>query len=242
MSSSDPLAHRSLRVHSSLGRGSSSPSSIAGSNPSISASTAYTPTRTSNLTGLTSLSGTSATPSGVRAEEETIVIEVGARALRVGMAGDAVPKAIPRPTPALSRRAGDLKMWQAGWTDDWKRGRMRGSEWTSEFELFGADVRRLDVGLMEDKVEKLLRDAYRRCVCALLMLMLMFSFSLSLSILLLAQDLGPVVNLSRTNTFKIDSSLSITNPAASTSSYRPLSASTTSLVFSTCSFADSTLL
>ncbi|OAA67880.1 actin-related protein [Niveomyces insectorum RCEF 264] len=85
-----------------------------------------------------------ASPSTVRAEEETIVIEVGARQLRVGLAGDAVYRGTVAFGPEQQRRVGDLRIWQGG------RRRQH------------LDVRRVDTGLVADKLERALRDAFTR--------------------------------------------------------------------------------
>jgi hypothetical protein len=83
------------------------------------------------------------------------------------MAGDPTPKAIMRPTPALGLRPGDLRRWQPGWRDDWRRrGATVGVAWSAEHELWTPDVRALDLGLVEDKVERLLRDGLRRSAAA----------------------------------------------------------------------------
>lgn len=98
-------------------------------------------------------------PSSLRAEDEVLVIELGARRLRAGFAGDAVPKALVSFGPSQTRRVGDLRAWEAGFVDDWARG----TKWAEEHELWRNDVRGLDLGLVGDRMERGLREAFNKC-------------------------------------------------------------------------------
>lgn len=97
-------------------------------------------------------------PSSLRAEDEVLILEFGARRLRAGFAGDAVPKALVAFTPAQARRVGDLRAWEVGHVDDWARG----SKWGEEHELWRNDVRGLDLGLVGDRMERGLREAFNK--------------------------------------------------------------------------------
>ncbi|KAK5660636.1 hypothetical protein OQA88_11998 [Cercophora sp. LCS_1] len=115
-------------------------------------------------------------PSSLRAEEELILIEFGARKIHVGFAGDAVPRGSIWFGPDQQRRVGDFRVWQTDYKDDWRK-RATGSEWGRDHELWQPDVRGLDLGLVSDKIERALRDALtkymlidsrpRRIVCVL---------------------------------------------------------------------------
>lgn len=98
-------------------------------------------------------------PSSLRAEDEVLIIEFGARRLRAGFAGDAVPKALVSFSPAQTRRVGDLRAWEVGYVDDWSRG----PKWGEEHELWRNDVRGLDLGLVGDRMERGLREAFNKC-------------------------------------------------------------------------------
>ncbi|KAI1262354.1 actin-domain-containing protein [Xylariaceae sp. FL1019] len=100
-------------------------------------------------------------PSGVRADDDTIVIELGSRKLRLGWAGDNAAKRIVAFSPDQHRRAGDFKAWDPNYAADW-RGRASGKPWGADYELWQLDVRGQDVGLVEDKLERELRDAFFR--------------------------------------------------------------------------------
>ncbi|KAG8160223.1 hypothetical protein KVR01_009759 [Diaporthe batatas] len=97
-------------------------------------------------------------PSSLRAEDEVLVIELGSRRLRAGFAGDAVPKALVSFSPAQTRRVGDLRAWEVGFVDDWARG----TKWGEEHELWRHDVRGLDLGLVGDRMERGLREAFNK--------------------------------------------------------------------------------
>lgn len=101
-------------------------------------------------------------PSALRAEDEILIVEFGARKLRVGFAGDAVPKGLVTFAPPQARRVGDFRAWDVGHVDDWRRNERDGWGW--EYELWRNDVRGLDLGLVGDRMERGLRDAFNKCV------------------------------------------------------------------------------
>ncbi|KAK7948370.1 actin-like ATPase domain-containing protein [Apiospora aurea] len=100
-------------------------------------------------------------PSSARAEEEIIVIELGCRKLRVGFAGDSTPKRIVAFDSEHDKRAGDYRAWEPGYGHDWRK-RMAGKAWGSDHELYQLDVRGQDLGLVGDKLERVLRDTFTR--------------------------------------------------------------------------------
>ncbi len=95
-------------------------------------------------TPLRNTSSIFSSPSSLRADEDTIVIELGCRKLRVGFAGDAVPKAVVGFGPEQSRRVGDFRAWQVGYEDDWRK-RAAGEDWGRDHELWRLDVRGQDL-------------------------------------------------------------------------------------------------
>ncbi|KIH91463.1 hypothetical protein SPBR_01445 [Sporothrix brasiliensis 5110] len=101
-------------------------------------------------------------PSALRAEEETIVIEVGARYLRIGLAGDVVCRGTVAFGPDQQRRVGDLRVWQEDYQYDWRRAGEDGAgrTWDTAYELWQMDVRNIDAGLISDKLERALREAF----------------------------------------------------------------------------------
>lgn len=103
-------------------------------------------------------------PSTLRADDEVIVIELGSRKLRLGFAGDSTPKRIGSFGPEQQRRAGDFRAWEPGYHADW-RNRASGKPWGADHELWQLDVRGHNLGLVGDKLERELRDAFTKCVC-----------------------------------------------------------------------------
>ncbi|KAK0626937.1 hypothetical protein B0T14DRAFT_534987 [Immersiella caudata] len=115
-------------------------------------------------------------PSSLRAEEDLLLIEFGTRKLHIGFAGDAVPRGCVWFGPDQQRRVGDFRVWQMDYRDEWAK-RESDSEWGKSHELWQPDVRDLDLGLVEDKIERAMREAItkymlidsrpRRMVCVL---------------------------------------------------------------------------
>jgi len=147
------LAHRSVSNIRTAGSQSPGGSGAGGGGPG---SNPQTPLR--GAAGAASAFGS---PSTLRAEEDTVVIELGTRRLRVGFAGDVLPKAVVGFGPAAQRRVGDLRPFQADYVDEWQ-GRPRGKDWGVDHELWRWDIRGLDLGLVGDKMERALREAYTK--------------------------------------------------------------------------------
>ena len=143
-SSAAPLVHRSLSNIRTAG--TQSPTQTGPSSP-------HTPLRTT--------SSAFGSPSTLRAEEDTIIIEIGSRKLRVGFAGDAVPKTTVEFGPETQRRVGDFRIWQTGYRDDWRK-RETATKWGCDHELLRSDLRSLEPGLVADKMERGLREAFTK--------------------------------------------------------------------------------
>ncbi|KAI0190334.1 actin-domain-containing protein [Astrocystis sublimbata] len=129
-------------------------SSIRAGAPTITPGAPQTPTRP--------MSSTFGSPSGTsRVDDDPIVIEIGSRKLRVGFAGDVVPKRIITFSPEQQRRNGDYRVWEPDYATRW-RSRASGKPWSADHELWQLDVRGQDLGLVGDKLERELRDAFFR--------------------------------------------------------------------------------
>lgn len=116
-------------------------------------STPHTPLRT--------ISSTYGSPSALRAEEECVVIELGCRYLRAGFAGDAKPRAVLEYGPEEQRRPGDYRRWQLGYEKNW-RDRIQEKRWGEAYELWQPDLRGVDLGLVGDRIERAIREAYTK--------------------------------------------------------------------------------
>lgn len=102
-------------------------------------------------------------PSTLRAEEDCVILELGSRHLKAGFAGDALPKAVLGFGPEEQRRAGDYRRWDVNYDAGWRK-RIQGKEWGEAHELWKADLRGLDLGLVGDKIERAVREAYTKLV------------------------------------------------------------------------------
>ena len=92
-----------------------------------------------------------------RAEEEALIFDFGARHFSAGFAGEATPRCRLGFGPEESRRVGDYRRW----LPDYKKTVCRKSEkdWGKEYELWRMDLREVDLGLVEDKIERAVREA-----------------------------------------------------------------------------------
>ncbi|KAK3387455.1 hypothetical protein B0H63DRAFT_470049 [Podospora didyma] len=107
------------------------------------------------------LTSSFASPSSLRAEEDLLVIEFGIRKVQVGFAGDATPRGTEWFGPEEQRRVGDFRAWRPDYHRNWKHA-ASGKPWGRDHELWQADVRGQDLGLVSDKIERALRDAFTR--------------------------------------------------------------------------------
>lgn len=94
--------------------------------------------------------------STFRQEEDAVVIELGARYLRAGFEGESHPYCVIAFGPEHAARVGDYRIWAPGYS---KRPE-KGSQWGHEFELWRNDLKDVDLGLLEDKLERCIREAY----------------------------------------------------------------------------------
>jgi len=102
-----------------------------------------------------SISSTFGSPSTIRADDDIIVIELGSRLLRVGFAGDPVPKATLQCGPNEQRRVGDFRAW----LDPTKT---PGQAWSSDYELWRYGLGNVELGLVRDKLDRLMREAFSK--------------------------------------------------------------------------------
>ncbi|KAL8893260.1 MAG: hypothetical protein Q9192_005445 [Flavoplaca navasiana] len=114
-------------------------------------SSPHTPQRT--------FSSTFSSPSlSYRAEEEILVFELGARHLSAGIAGESNPRCRLVFDPEHGRRVGDYRPYYPEYQDR-PRKRKRDYHWGEEHELWRMDLRGVDLGLVEDKIERAVREA-----------------------------------------------------------------------------------
>ncbi|KAI1616846.1 hypothetical protein EDD37DRAFT_59749 [Exophiala viscosa] len=93
-----------------------------------------------------------------RAEEDPIIIELDPRGLSAGFQGESGPQCTILFTPQTSRRVGDHRTY----LPDYKRRKDDLQPRSNDFELWRSDVKDLDLGLLEDKLERAVREAYNK--------------------------------------------------------------------------------
>lgn len=108
-----------------------------------------------------SISSQFGSPGAFRAEQEDVVVyELGARHFSAGFAGESRPRCILLFTPETARRAGDYRQYEPQYARNARKWRLRdGKAWSAGHELYRVDVREMDMGLVEDKLERALRTA-----------------------------------------------------------------------------------
>ena len=116
----------------------------------------------SPLTPQRAISSAVSSPSvSFRAEEEPLIFEFGSRHLSAGFAGESYPRCTIDYGQERSRRVGDYRRWLPGW-DTRPRKSRRIASWGDDHELWRMDLRVLDMGLVQDKIERSVREAYTK--------------------------------------------------------------------------------
>lgn len=109
-----------------------------------------------------SVSGLFSSPGGnYRSEDEYVIIELGSRFVRGGFPGESTPRCTLPFGPDEQRRVGDYRQWDPEYGHR-RRKRKRDQEWGQEHELYRMDLSQVDLGLVEDKFERAMREAYNK--------------------------------------------------------------------------------
>jgi actin-related protein len=113
----------------------------------------HTPTR------FTSVGSNFSSPgSTYRQEEDAIIIELGTRYLRAGFAGESGPQCVIPFSRESNRRVGDYRAYASGY-----RPKPTSFErWAQDNELWQNDLGNVDLGLVEDKLERTIREVYNK--------------------------------------------------------------------------------
>lgn len=110
--------------------------------------------------------GSSSSPSSFRHEEDAVIFELGSRWLRAGFEGESGPICVVGFGPEERRRVGDYRAWLRNAGEDENKPRQKNpkktEEWASEHELWKLDLRDVDLGLVEDKIERSIREIYNK--------------------------------------------------------------------------------
>ena len=95
------------------------------------------------------------------ADDEDIVFSLGTRYLSAGVSSEPTPRCTLDFGPESSRRAGDYRQWLPGYNDR-PRKKAKAENWGEDHELWQLDLRGRDIGLVGDKVQRAVREAYTR--------------------------------------------------------------------------------
>jgi len=93
-----------------------------------------------------------------RTEEDPVIIELDPRGLRAGFQGESGPQCSISFTPQNSRRVGDYRTY----LPDYKRRKEDIRSRSKDYELWRSDLKDVDLGLLEDKLERGVREAYSK--------------------------------------------------------------------------------
>ena len=104
---------------------------------------------------------TFSSPGSYRAEEDGLIFEFGSRYLRAGFAGESAPRCTQSFGPQQSRRVGDFRDCDPDYQSR-QRPKESVQKWGANHELWQMDLREVNLGLVEDKIERAVRDAYQR--------------------------------------------------------------------------------
>lgn len=88
------------------------------------------------------------------------MFELGSRWLRAGFEGDSTPMCVMGFGPEESRRAGDYRGWMNYGSSTDSQQMTDPESWARAHELWRMDLRDVDLGLVEDKIERVIREAY----------------------------------------------------------------------------------
>ncbi|KAK7181958.1 hypothetical protein DPSP01_006191 [Paraphaeosphaeria sporulosa] len=143
------------KVSASLGR------SVRGAAPRL-ADLASTPEAPRTPTLGRSVSSLFGSPGGsFRTDDDYVVIEVGSRFVRAGFPGESTPRCTLAYDPDNQRRVGDYRQWDPQGAQKRQNPR-KGQEWGQEYELYRMDLSQIDLGVVEDKFERIMREVYNK--------------------------------------------------------------------------------
>ena len=100
-----------------------------------------------------SLSNQLASPgASYRTDDDTLLYELDSRSFRAGFAGDSAPRCIIPFGPDQLRRLNDFTATSTSLRAE--------NDWAKDWELWDLDIRNMNLGLIEDKIERAIRTAH----------------------------------------------------------------------------------
>ena len=116
-------------------------------------SSPHTPTRFTTIGSNFSSPG-----STFRQEEDAIIIELGSRYMRAGFEGESGPQCVIPFDTESSRRVGDYRAFAPGYVHK----PSSFEDWAKSNELWRNDLKCVDLGVVEDKLERMIREVYNK--------------------------------------------------------------------------------
>ena len=96
--------------------------------------------------------------STFRQEEDAIIFELDPRCLKAGFEGESGPQCVIAFHPDQAKRVGDYRVY----LPSYKKRQTRLEDAAHEYELWRNDLKDLELGLVEDKLERAVREAYNK--------------------------------------------------------------------------------
>lgn len=94
-----------------------------------------------------------------------MVLEFGTRFFRAGFPGESCPRCVLGFGPNEQRRIGDYRQWIPTCGEQ-SNAKARTKGWGEDYELWHMDLREVDIGLVEDRIERTVREAYTKFLLA----------------------------------------------------------------------------
>ena len=96
--------------------------------------------------------------SGFLQEQDAVVIEFGSRHIKAGFEGEPGPQCCLALGSQIARRVGDYRDWAPATTPK----KESFEAWSKQQELWPIDLNNFELGLMEDKIERAIREVYNK--------------------------------------------------------------------------------
>lgn len=127
-----------------------------------------TPTSPRTPTARTYSSAYSSPSAGLRPDDETFVFEFSTRHLKAGIAGASSPRCILDFSPSKRQKLGDYSQWLPGARQARSdRKSVKFEDWGNDHVLWHIDIRKTNLGLLSDLIERTVREAISKYILIL---------------------------------------------------------------------------
>jgi len=127
-----------------------------------------TPISPRTPTGRTYSSAYNSPGAGLRPDDETFVFEISTRYLNAGIAGASSPRCTLDFSPSKRQRLGDYSQWLPGAIQARSdRNNVKFEQWGNDYVLWHTDIRKTNLGLLSDVIERTVREAISKHILIL---------------------------------------------------------------------------